>query len=586
MKKILFLLPLLLIFISCSDDDDNTIETFQTKPSDLELTVGDEYKIEVTCSPAEAKTTFKWESEDNHIATVDENGIVHAIAEGETKINVYETNSGLSSFSSVKVYKQKPTAIKLQYNKLEMEKGDSTTMGVETTPPNADTEKITWESSDPGILTVDKKGKIKALKEGKATVSIRYEGVTQQDQCEIIVTLPSSIKIYNENDLFQLVEKIKEGDKMIITIMDEIELTQKWQPLGDLQQPFMGTIIGNGFGIYNIQIESTEEYVGFIGYAKDTEIKDLILHGKIKSSSTSTTTYAGAFIGSAQNTRIENCCNFTDISAEHQNTGGIIGKGSGVNIINTANHGIITGPQIAGIISYCTDNSLLKYCYNDGDLFCSYHNAAGITNYLSSSQILNTGNNANIYADHATVYSSGIASEVINSTIKNSFNKGCMNGIRCAGIALNVSAGSKLSDLYNAGPDIQYHSEEGHLSGLFYSLKDSEIKNCFSASIFPVGKSNISLIGTEISSSVIHNCYYLKQANYPGISGKEDIQNSYEGLTADQFAQKETFNSWNFGADDNNPWILSDGFPALYWEYQEEVLKKQELRRQKKSQNN
>ena len=581
MKKILFLLPLLSILISCSEDDDNKVEAFQIKPANLELTIGDNHKIEVTFTPAEADTEFKWESEDENIATVDENGTVHAIAQGETKINALEVKSNLSSSLSVKVYKQKPTAIKLQYNKLEIEKGDTITIGVETTPPDADTEKIIWESSDPGILTVDKNGKVTALKEGRASISIQYEGITQQDQCEIIVTLPASIKIYNEDDLFRLVEKIKDGERMVITIMDEIILTQKWQPLGNPQQPFIGTIIGNDFGI-ELDIESTNEYVGFIGYAKDTEIKNLQLYGNIKSPSASNTSYTGSFIGSAQNTSIENCCNFADISAEHENSGGIIGKGSGVNIINTANHGTITGPQIAGIISHCTDNSLLKYCINDGDLFCKYQNAAGIVNHLSSSQIINSGNSANIYADQAMVYSSGIASDVINSTIKNSFNKGSMNGIACAGIACNVSANSNLLNSYNAAPDILYHNEEGSLSGLFHSLKDTEIKNCYSKSVFPAAKENISLIGNEISSATIRNCYYLKQNGYQGVSGKEDIQNSYQGLTADQFSQKETFKEWNFGTDDNNPWILSNGFPALYWEYQEDFLKNQELRRLKK----
>lgn len=80
----LFLLPL-----ACSDDTTVIVPAVSVtiSPGDVILTPGEELPLSVTLSPA--STTDRqvdWQSSNNAVATVDPNGVVHAVAYGEVVI--------------------------------------------------------------------------------------------------------------------------------------------------------------------------------------------------------------------------------------------------------------------------------------------------------------------------------------------------------------------------------------------------------------------------------------------------------------------------------------------------------------------
>ncbi len=78
--------------------------------------------------------------------------------------------------------------VKLNSSELSLAVNETATLEVELLPENAKPTKLKWTSSDENILTVDENGKIKALKEGKATVTVATEDEEYKASCEVTVT--------------------------------------------------------------------------------------------------------------------------------------------------------------------------------------------------------------------------------------------------------------------------------------------------------------------------------------------------------------------------------------------------------------
>ena len=91
---------------------------------------------------------------------------------GKTKITV-KTKAGAKSTFTVKVQKTKVTATKIQGFKktLTLKKGKTYQMPKAVKPVTV-TDKITFKSSKPKIVSVTKGGKLKALKKGKAVITV------------------------------------------------------------------------------------------------------------------------------------------------------------------------------------------------------------------------------------------------------------------------------------------------------------------------------------------------------------------------------------------------------------------------------
>jgi hypothetical protein len=93
MKKLLTLLLLATLFVSCSSDDDNEprkidITSIAIEPIDKDLYVGDEYQLKAKYSPENAETpNYTWKSSNTDIASVSDKGILTAKAEGNVTIS-------------------------------------------------------------------------------------------------------------------------------------------------------------------------------------------------------------------------------------------------------------------------------------------------------------------------------------------------------------------------------------------------------------------------------------------------------------------------------------------------------------------
>ena len=79
--------------------------------------------------------------------------------------------------------------IRLNKNTLALTVGGSDTLTATVLPDNATNKNVTWESSDSRVATVDENGKVTAVKQGTATITVKsVSNDTVTDTCDVTVT--------------------------------------------------------------------------------------------------------------------------------------------------------------------------------------------------------------------------------------------------------------------------------------------------------------------------------------------------------------------------------------------------------------
>ena len=157
---------------------------------ELTLNVNESSKYVAILSPYTIanNTSLTWQSSNPEVATVDANGVVTGISEGEATITARNSN-GLSASSEVTVTNISApiTNVSLNFSDLEIRKDSSQGLRATITPKETTDDKtLTWESSNPEVATVSSTGVVTARRPGNAIITVRTSnGLT--DTCNITV---------------------------------------------------------------------------------------------------------------------------------------------------------------------------------------------------------------------------------------------------------------------------------------------------------------------------------------------------------------------------------------------------------------
>ena len=135
----------------------------------LAMVEGDTETLKATVSPDDATDkTVTWSSSNDEVATV-KDGTITAVMEGEATITAKAGDLTASCKVTVQGVK-----IELKPSTLDICVGDETDIEACLEPAEAKV-KITWESTDPSIVSVNDKGHVKALIPGDATICAATE---------------------------------------------------------------------------------------------------------------------------------------------------------------------------------------------------------------------------------------------------------------------------------------------------------------------------------------------------------------------------------------------------------------------------
>lgn len=136
-----------------------------------------------------SNTTYKsltFESSNNSIATVDENGVVKGIKSGEVIITVSSKNNKKASVK-VKVNSVSVSAVKLNNTNININKGETYSLIADVLPINATNRKVNFKSLDTSIVTVDHNGIIRAVNQGTTTISVETQDGSKCAICVVTV---------------------------------------------------------------------------------------------------------------------------------------------------------------------------------------------------------------------------------------------------------------------------------------------------------------------------------------------------------------------------------------------------------------
>lgn len=190
---------------------------------------------------------------------------------------------------------------------------------------------------------------------------------------------------------------------------------------------FTGNLDGLGYEVYGLHINEASADTGLFAKTDGATIRNFNL---ISGSITSNAENAGAVVGNANNTVIENVKNTINVTGTN-NVGGIIGTGENVTLNGVVNSGAISGnSNVGGLAGNLSGSTLEGESYNLGDIKGSANNIGGLVGLATNSTIGNDKTGFQMY-NHLDVTGGynvgGIVGNVDNSTVQNIYNDGTVN---------------------------------------------------------------------------------------------------------------------------------------------------------------
>ncbi|NMC27779.1 MAG: hypothetical protein GYA42_06485 [Syntrophomonadaceae bacterium] len=161
----------------------------------LSLTKGFTSALVATVAPGEATNrTVTWSSSDTTVATVDNSGLVTAVAEGTATITARTLDGGYSATCQVTV--TAPVAVSgVSLNKPStvITIGYSETLEPVIAPDGATDKSVTWSSDNPAIATVSSTGKVMAVNAGSTVISVKTNDGGFMAKCNVSVVAPVAV---------------------------------------------------------------------------------------------------------------------------------------------------------------------------------------------------------------------------------------------------------------------------------------------------------------------------------------------------------------------------------------------------------
>ena len=94
-----------------------------------------------------------------------------------------EKTSGKGTVNGISV-----TGVKLDNSSVSLKVGETTNLKATVSPSTATNKSVTWESSTPGVATVDQNGKVTAVSPGEAIITVKADGGNHTATCAVTVT--------------------------------------------------------------------------------------------------------------------------------------------------------------------------------------------------------------------------------------------------------------------------------------------------------------------------------------------------------------------------------------------------------------
>ena len=191
----------------------------------------DEYNAKVSQINNQVKDKLPMYNDSNWTKTTDGSFKVNLTQfSGKKSFSIWaKLVTGTNTYYDQEIYSMngtKPTevsvtSVSLNKSTLDIKVGETATLTATINPTNATNKNVTWESDNTQIATVDTAGKVTAIKEGTAKITLKTKDGNHTATCIVTVskndgivwTDPSNIKFTVTEDFYLKVSGLKEDGK-------------------------------------------------------------------------------------------------------------------------------------------------------------------------------------------------------------------------------------------------------------------------------------------------------------------------------------------------------------------------------------
>ena len=247
---------------------------------------GDKFSLTAVILP-EGKNDgmLRWSSDNEDIASVDENGVILGKAKGEAVITVTTIDGGYIATCKVQVY-QPVTELRMDTKAITVKTGENQQLTATILPYDADNKNIIWSSDDSSIADVNSKGVVSGIKAGQVLIRATSEDENISDFCVVTVNQPVTGVTLNKTEIS--FGKIGDTEELVATVLPadatnkELNWSSSDQSVAIVSN---GQVLCSGYGTAIVYVTTVDggHMASCIVTAKDgsTDISEIITNDNI-----------------------------------------------------------------------------------------------------------------------------------------------------------------------------------------------------------------------------------------------------------------------------------------------------------------
>ena len=220
---------------------------------DKTVEVGAEITLVPIFIPANATNkAVYWSITDSSIASVDDDGVVHAKKPGTAQVTVTTDQMGYKYTWNITVTEAILTGIDIEDNYGELYVGEQAYFNAQALPEAASLDGMTWKSSVPEVATINSTtGKVEAKGIGKTVITAQKGEITSAAlELEVVARPDTSVKVtfHNGDDVYTITY-VDSNTKFSDVPQDENPVKTGFEFVGWATSPGSSDVIDNNFAI-------------------------------------------------------------------------------------------------------------------------------------------------------------------------------------------------------------------------------------------------------------------------------------------------------------------------------------------------
>jgi uncharacterized protein YjdB len=188
------------------------VESIALNENILSLEKGETFQLEAIVLPENATNkNVQWRSNNEEVATVDEDGLVTAKGKGDVMITAETEDGNLKDTCEITVKETiKVISITLNESKLTLDEGETFQLEATVLPENATNKNVQWRSNNEEVATVDEDGLVTTISFGSVTITVTTVDGNLPDSCMIEVN-SKTVGVDNPENILSVYPTITNG---------------------------------------------------------------------------------------------------------------------------------------------------------------------------------------------------------------------------------------------------------------------------------------------------------------------------------------------------------------------------------------